>query len=97
MAENGRQALDLLAKNDVDVILMDIQMPVMDGIESTKAIRTSVTLGAKRNIPIIALTAYVMSGDREKFLASGMNDYLGKPVKLQDLRRVLERVRAGAG
>jgi CheY-like chemotaxis protein len=97
IAKNGREALDLLEQNDFDMILMDIQMPVMDGIEATKTIRSSVRLGTKRDIPIIALTAYAMSGDREKFLASGMNDYLGKPVNLQDLRQVLKKHTPGLG
>ncbi|MEF2143828.1 MAG: PAS domain S-box protein [Desulfovibrionaceae bacterium] len=90
VAENGRQALELLAKNDIDVILMDVQMPIMDGLESTKAIRSSAGLGPKRDIPIIALTACAMSGDREKFLAAGMNGYLGKPVKLESLIEALQ-------
>ncbi|PKN40067.1 MAG: hypothetical protein CVU60_17540 [Deltaproteobacteria bacterium HGW-Deltaproteobacteria-18] len=89
VAENGRQALELLAKNAIDVILMDVQMSVMDGIEATKAIRSSVELGPKKDIPVIALTAYAMSGDREKFLAAGMNGYLGKPVKLDSLVEAL--------
>jgi CheY-like chemotaxis protein len=92
LAENGQQALDLLAAQDFDVILMDVQMPVLNGVEATKAIRESTTLGAKKDIPIIALTAYAMLGDREKFLEAGMNDYLAKPVKKEDLARVLERV-----
>jgi two-component system sensor histidine kinase EvgS len=80
-AENGRQAYELLAASDIDCILMDIQMPVMDGIEATRIIRESAALGPKKDIPIIALTAYAMEGDREKFLAAGMNGYLAKPVK----------------
>ncbi|TVQ96815.1 MAG: PAS domain S-box protein [Desulfovibrionales bacterium] len=91
LAEDGQQALDLLAAQDFDMILMDVQMPVLNGVEATKAIRESTTLGAKKDIPIIALTAYAMLGDREKFLAAGMNDYLGKPVKMEDLVRVLAK------
>ncbi|GAB6058220.1 PAS domain S-box protein [Desulfonatronum parangueonense] len=91
IAEDGRQALDLLEAQDFDAILMDIQMPVMNGVEATKAIRESTTLGDKKNIPIIALTAYAMLGDREKFLAAGMDDYLAKPVKMEGLAKALER------
>ncbi|MEF2143831.1 MAG: response regulator, partial [Desulfovibrionaceae bacterium] len=95
IAKNGREALELLQQNEFDVILMDIQMPIMDGMTAANAVRSSVTLGPKKDIPIIALTAYAMNGDREKFLAAGMNGYLGKPVKLQDLRQVLEIFGAG--
>ena len=64
-------------------------MPVMDGIEATRMIRTSASSEAKRKIPIIALTAYAMSGDRERFLEAGMDDYLAKPVSMADLERIL--------
>ncbi|SDB44480.1 PAS domain S-box-containing protein [Desulfonatronum thiosulfatophilum] len=90
LAENGRQALDLLAQQDFDLVLMDIQMPVMNGVEATKAIRSSTDLGPNKDIPIIALTAYAMLGDKEKFLEAGMDDYLSKPVSMEDLERVLE-------
>ncbi|HDQ40061.1 MAG TPA: PAS domain S-box protein [Desulfonatronum sp.] len=91
-AEDGQQALDLLAAQDFDVILMDVQMPLINGVEATKAIRESASLGDKKDIPIIALTAYAMTGDKEKFLGDGMDDYLAKPVKMEDLAKVLERV-----
>ena len=91
LAENGRQALDHLCREDFDVVLMDIQMPVMGGVEATEAIRNAPSLAACRHIPIIALTAYAMIGDREKFLASGMDDYLAKPVSLENLKGVLEK------
>ena len=90
-AENGLEALERWESGDFDCILMDIQMPVMDGIEATKAIRNS-DAGAKADIPIIALTSFAMAGDREKFLAAGMNDYLSKPVHLDDLKAALDRV-----
>ena len=90
VAEDGRKAMDILAAEDFDCVLMDIQMPVMDGLEATKAIRASTTLGAKRNIPIIAMTAYAMTGDREKFLDAGMNGYVSKPVDLAQLLRIME-------
>jgi PAS domain S-box-containing protein len=95
VAENGREVLDLLEEQDFDVILMDIQMPVMDGEETTRAIRSSGKTYA--GIPIIALTAYSMSGDREKFLAAGMNDYLSKPFRIEELRKTFRRCTDIAG
>ncbi|UTF51844.1 PAS domain S-box protein [Desulfomicrobium sp. ZS1] len=89
LAENGQQVLDLLAAQDFEVVLMDVQMPVMNGVESTKAIRQSLTLGKKKDIFIIAMTAYAMTGDRERFLEVGMNDYLSKPFSFNDLERLL--------
>ena len=91
VACNGKEAFDLLREEDFDVVFMDIQMPVMDGVEATRLIRTSATPEAKRSIPIVALTAYAMAGDREKFLAAGMNAYLGKPVRLAELQDTLTR------
>jgi CheY-like chemotaxis protein len=94
LAENGKKAIDLLMIHDFDCILMDVQMPLMDGVEATKTIRSSANLGAKKDIPIIAMTAYAMSGDRETFLKSGMNDYVEKPVRMDDLAVTLNRVTA---
>ncbi|KHK01080.1 ATP-binding protein [Desulfovibrio sp. TomC] len=93
-AGNGEQALEILACHAVDVVLMDIQMPVMDGIEATRRIRTDETGRYDTTVPIIAMTAYAMTGDREKFLDAGMDDYLSKPVDvpemLSSMRRVVE-------
>jgi len=94
-ARDGQEALQLLASQDFDLILMDIQMPVMDGVEATKTIRSAIDLGAQSNIPIIAMTAYTMPGDREKFLAAGMNDYIAKPVNKEELLAAIERVTGG--
>lgn len=94
LAENGKQAIDMLKIHDFDCILMDVQMPLMDGVEATKTIRSSANLGPKKDIPIIAMTAYAMSGDRETFLKYGMNDYIGKPVRMDDLAVTLDRVTA---
>ena len=91
VAENGREVLEMLAEKDFDLILMDVQMPVMDGVEATTAIRISPSLGRKKNIPIVALTAYAMLGDREKFLAAGMNDYLSKPFEMADLEKIISK------
>jgi CheY-like chemotaxis protein len=81
-AINGQQAIKLTKLHHPDLILMDIQMPVMDGMEAIKLIRLDPDLV---NIPIIALTALAMTGDREKCLKAGANEYLSKPVKLRDL------------
>ena len=91
-ATNGQEALKLLAEQDFDLILMDIQMPVMDGVEATKFIRGGQAGHDKSNIPIIAMTAYAMVGDKEKFLAAGMNDYISKPVDMEVLKGVIEKV-----
>lgn len=89
VAENGKQAVALVAEQDFDLVLMDIQLPVMDGMTAAKTIRTSSELGRKAQVPIIALTAYAMSGDKEIFLAAGMNAYLAKPVEVEDLVRTI--------
>ena len=91
-AGNGEEALVKVARNEYDLIFMDIQMPVMNGVEATRRIRTTEGLGDKRRIPIIALTAHAMSGDREAFLAAGMSGYLAKPVNMDELDAVLAEV-----
>jgi PAS domain S-box-containing protein len=91
LAKNGVQALNFLREGKFDVVFMDIQMPVMGGLEATRAIRGEPDLALHRDIPIIALTAYAMAGDREEFLDAGMDDYLSKPVSLKDLKGVLEK------
>jgi CheY-like chemotaxis protein len=78
IAANGLEALDAVGSRPYDVILMDVQMPEMDGIEATKRIRGMA--GKVRDIPIIAMTANAMKGDRERLLAAGMNDYVSKPI-----------------
>lgn len=88
-ADNGLQALDILKREPFDLVLMDIQMPVMDGLEATSAIRRGYAGAANKTIPIIALTAHAMSGDREVFLKAGMDDYLAKPVEASELYAAL--------
>jgi len=92
LAETGHQVLELLAKHDFDVILMDIQMPHMDGIEATAKIREREAHDGTF-VPIVAMTAHAIVGDRERFLAAGMNDYITKPISRDRLREVL----SGAG
>ncbi len=94
LAEDGVQAIQSLREQDFDIVLMDIQMPNMDGITATQAIRADKSLGVRAQIPIIALTAHAMKGDKEKFLAAGMNDYIAKPVEFSDLIRMLSRLRS---
>ena len=89
-AANGREALERLAAASFDVVLMDCHMPEMDGFEATAAIRAREAVGGRRT-PIVALTANAIEGDRERCLAAGMDDYLAKPIRLADLRRVVER------
>ncbi len=90
LATNGQEALEILKNKLFDVILMDVQMPVVNGIEATKRIKTGSEYLAARNIPIIALTGCAMTGDREKCLAAGMDTYLTKPVDLQALDLMLQ-------
>lgn len=79
-ASNGRQAVEILSRKNFDLVLMDVQMPEMDGVSATRIIRTSPKFESVAGVPIIALTAYVMTGDREKFVNAGMDDYISKPV-----------------
>jgi signal transduction histidine kinase/CheY-like chemotaxis protein len=89
LADNGRQALDALKNQTFDLLLMDVQMPQMDGLQATAAIRLEEA-GSSRHLPIVALTANAMKGDREKYLLSGMDGYLAKPIRTPELDEVLE-------
>jgi len=90
VVSNGRQALAALEKQAFDVILMDVQMPELDGFETTVAIRESEK-STRKHIPIIALTAHAMKGDKERCLAVGMDGYLSKPIRSSDLFELIER------
>lgn len=90
-AHTGRRALEALRKQRFDVILMDIQMPEMDGLEATRVIRTDQSGDFDPTIPIVALTAHALKGDRETFLRAGMNEYLSKPVSPTELESTLAR------
>jgi two-component system sensor histidine kinase/response regulator len=87
-AENGALAVQMLAQQDYDLVLMDMQMPVMDGITATKAIRSNPRFSS---LPIIAMTANAMDRDREECLAAGMNDHIAKPIDLDNLFKALLR------
>jgi len=90
-ASNGLKALKLLETESFDCILMDVQMPILDGLETTRRIREGVGK-TPQNIPIIGLSAFAMKGDRERFIALGMTDYLAKPVDLFLLGKVLAKL-----
>jgi signal transduction histidine kinase/ActR/RegA family two-component response regulator len=92
-ATDGYEALQRLSEQDFDLILMDIQMPNMNGLEATKAIRMSTLPGNKSQIPIIAMTAYAMPGDKEKFLEAGVNEYITKPVDGELLLTIIRKVK----
>lgn len=94
-AVDGRECLEALGRGKYDAVLMDIQMPEMDGLEATAAIRASEA--PLRDIPVIAVTANAMGGDREFYLRHGMNDFLAKPIESSELRRVIEEVLLAAG
>jgi len=87
-AADGREVLEALERDRFDMILMDIQMPEMDGLQATAAIRSRA---ATRELPIIAMTAHAMPGDRERFLAAGMDDYVRKPVRIEEVLSVIAR------
>ena len=87
-ARNGLEALDIVKHNDVHLVLMDIMMPVMDGLTATKTIRSLKHPDAE-TIPIIAMTANAFREDKEKCLAAGMNAHLAKPIKIENIKRIL--------
>ena len=96
VSNNGLECVRAIEKKPFDVIFMDVQMPEMDGLEATKAIRerqisASAPAHFKSAITIVAMTANAMQGDRDKCLAAGMDDYLAKPVRPEDIRGILER------
>jgi CheY-like chemotaxis protein len=91
VANNGRQAIDKINGQAFDVVFMDVQMPEMDGVTATGEIRKSEQ-GTGRHIPIVAMTAHAMKGDKEKCLEAGMDDYVPKPIRRKDLSDVIGRI-----
>ena len=91
IANNGREALELRMKHKYDMIFMDIEMPVMGGMEATGQILSYERQEEDNHIPIVALTANALTGDREKYLGAGMDDYLSKPIHLDVLKQLLQR------
>ena len=97
VVETGTQAVVAASRGHFDLILMDVQMPEMDGLEATRSIREAERKPAdegrpRRRIPIVAMTAHAMSGDRDLCLAAGMDGYISKPINLQTLVETIERV-----
>ena len=95
IAVNGIEALATMQQDSFDIVFMDIEMPVMDGIETTSKIRSGTIEGINTNTTIIALTAYAMEGDSQKFIDAGMDYYLSKPINTQSLRSILSRYSLG--
>ncbi len=95
MAANGLDALEALERQPYDIVLMDIRMPQMNGFDATRAIRERLPKAEQPRI--IAITAYALDGDREKCLQAGMDDYIGKPVVIEDIRRMLDKYVRGEG
>jgi CheY-like chemotaxis protein len=95
VAPNGHEALAALDRESFDAVLMDVQMPEMDGFETTAAIRARER-DTGRHLPIIAMTAHAMQGDRERCLAAGMDSYISKPIKARELIELLEKFSAAA-
>ena len=96
-ANHGGEALEAMRNNAFDCVLMDVQMDVMDGVEATRRIRADTTGAWDRDIPVIAMTAYAMSGDRERFIEAGMDDYLSKPIDVKALAEILGRIGGRSG
>ncbi len=94
VANNGQEALAALGRGEFDIVLMDVEMPVMDGFAATAAIREREK-ETGRHIPIVAMTAHAMKGDRERCLEAGMDDYVPKPLRVEQLMEVIERLTSG--
>jgi signal transduction histidine kinase/ActR/RegA family two-component response regulator len=91
VASNGHEALEALRAGSYDMVFMDIEMPVLDGVATLRAIREGRAGEASRDLPVVAMTAYTMPGDKESFLGAGMDGYVSKPIQMAELRDVLVR------
>lgn len=96
LAENGREALDLLGRGSFDLVFMDISMPEVDGLTATRTIRDLPDGDPRRELPVIALTAHAMQDDRERILAAGADEVLTKPFTMEGLQELINRY-AGKG
>src|SRR5258707_15858241 len=96
VASDGQKALEALARDPFDLILMEVHMPNMDGLEATAAIR-KLEAGTQRHIPIVAVTANAMKCDDERCRAAGMDAYVAKPIKPSDLKDAIEGMRKENG
>ena len=92
VAQDGEEAARMARTCRFDLIFMDIQMPMMDGYQATRSVRSDERRRGQEPVPIVGLTAHAMKGDKERCLEAGMDDHLAKPVRIEDLKRVLGRV-----
>ena len=92
VAGNGRAALSAISEQTFDLVLMDVQMPELDGLEATRTLREMERAGGKSNLPVVAMTAHAMQGDRDRCLAAGMTSYVSKPVRPEELFKVIDEV-----
>jgi two-component system, sensor histidine kinase and response regulator len=92
LADDGEQAVARAEAETFDLALMDVQMPHLDGLEAAARIRARAAMAGKPRLPIIAMTAHAMKGDRERCLEAGMDDYMSKPIGLAKLAAVIDRV-----
>jgi CheY-like chemotaxis protein len=95
LARDGVEALQILERQTFDLVLMDVQMPEMDGVAATAAIRAKEHPGGTR-LPIVAMTACALKGDEARFLKAGMDAYIGKPIHLPELFRAIEAARSNS-
>ena len=91
-ATDGKQGVELAKTRRPDLILMDVQMPVMDGLEATRILKADATT---KNIPIVVLTSYAMKGDKERILEAGCNEYLSKPIDIRELLKTVSKYLSG--
>jgi len=96
VVETGKRALEMVNQQSFDVVLMDVQMPVMDGLQATAAIRQREMTSGK-HIPIVAMTAHAMAGDKERCLQAGMDDYISKPLHVDEFLAIVEHFSAPNG